>query len=133
MQYVALFEQEKHGLAVTFPDFPECTSFGEDLDEAVDNAHEALSMFVDDRIQDGEALPEPSKKKDLLAQPENEGRKAINISIQGSGEDFEEFEMVMHAHLLTRIEKYCRQYGVSPADFMAAASRLAIKTDIFAA
>jgi predicted RNase H-like HicB family nuclease len=133
MQYVALFEQEKHGFSVTFPDFPDCTSFGEDLDEAVDNAHEALAMFVEDRLQGGELMPTPSKKKVLLAQPENEGKKAINISVEGDGSDFEEFEMVMHVHLLARIEKYSRQYGVSPADFLAAASRLAIKTDIFAA
>ena len=111
MQYVALFEEEKHGFSVTFPDFPECTSFGEDLDEAVDNAHEALAMFVEDRLNGGEVLPEPSKKKILLAQVEHKGKKAINISVEGGGGDFEEFEMVMHVHLLARIEKYCRQYG----------------------
>lgn len=132
MQYVAMFEEEKHGFSVTFPDFPECTSFGEDLDEAVDHAHEALAMFVEERLEAGQLLPEPSNKKVLLAQPENQGRKAINISVEGDGGDFVEFEMVMHAHLLDRIEKYCRQYGVSPADFLATASRLAIKTDVFA-
>jgi predicted RNase H-like HicB family nuclease len=132
MQYVALFEEEKHGFSATFPDFPECTSFGESLDEAVDNAHEALAMFVEEHFAGGELFPEPSKKKVLLAQPENEGKKAINISVEGDGSDFEEFEMVMHVHLLGRIEKYCREYGVSPADFLAAASRMALKNDIFA-
>lgn len=132
MQYVALFEEEKHGWSVIFPDFPDCTTCGGDLDEAVDHAHEALAMFVEELVEVGEVLPEPSKKKELLAQLENQGKKAINISVKGDGTDFEEFEMVMHAHLLGRIEKYCRQYGTSPADFLAAAAREAIKTDIFA-
>ena len=131
MQYVALFDEDKRGFSVTFPDFPDCTTFGEDLDEAVDNAHEALAMYAEELIEAGQLLPTPSNKKDLLAQPENKGKKGINISVQGDGSDFEEFEMVMHVHLLARIEKYCREYGVSPADFLAAAARCAIKTDVF--
>lgn len=51
MQYVALFDKEKQGFSVVFPDFPECVTFGSDLDEAVDHAHEALSFFVEDMLE----------------------------------------------------------------------------------
>lgn len=132
MQYVALFEQEKRGFNVTFPDFPECTTFGENLDEAVDQAHEALALYIEDVREEGGELPAPSKKKALLALPENKGKKAINVTVSDDGTDFEEFEMTMHGHLLGRIEKYCREYGVSPADFLAVAAREAIKNDVFA-
>jgi predicted RNase H-like HicB family nuclease len=131
MLYVAFIEEEKRGYSVTFPDIPECTTFGDNLDEAVDHAHEALAMFVESLVEANEPLPEASKKKELLAQLDSKDIKAINISVEGDGSDFEEFEMVMHAHLLGRIEKYCRQYGISPADFLAAAAREAIKSDIF--
>lgn len=131
MQYVALFEKEKHGFSVTFPDFPGCTTCGENLDEAVDHAHEALALYLEYFLEEGNELPEPTAKKALLAMPENKGRKAINVSAVGDGSDFEEFEVAMHAHLLGRIEKYCREYGVSPADFLAAAAREGIKNDIF--
>lgn len=132
MQYVALFKKEKHGFSVTFPDFPECTTFGENLDEAVDQAHEALALYAEYYLEEGNVLPEPSAKKTLLAQPENKGAKAINVSVKGDGTDFEEFEVVMHSHLLERVEKYCKQYGVSPADFFAVAAREAINGDVFA-
>lgn len=132
MQYVALFEKEKRGFGVVFPDFPECTTFGENLDEAVDQAHEALALYLELFLESGKKLPEPSKKKALLASPENKNKKAINISVSDDGSDFEEFEVVMHGHLLERIEKYCKLYGVSPADFFAVAAREAIKSDIFA-
>lgn len=131
MQYVALFEEEKQGFAVTYPDFPECTTFGDNLDEAVDQAHEALALYVEFFLEEGNDLPKPSGKKQLLAKPENKGRKAINISVSDDGSDFEEFEVVMHAHLLGRIEKYCKFYGVSPADFFAVAAREAIKADVY--
>lgn len=132
MQYVALFHKEKRGFGVVFPDFPECTTFGGNLDEAVDQAHEALALYLEDVRQEGDALPEPTAKKKLLALPEYKGAKAINITVSGDGSDFEEFEVTMHAHLLERIEKYCREHGASPADFLAVAAREALKNDVFA-
>ncbi|CCH47309.1 type II toxin-antitoxin system HicB family antitoxin [Pseudodesulfovibrio piezophilus] len=131
MQYIALFEREKNGYSVGFPDFPDCTTFGENLDEAVDQAHEALALFLEFFLEAGNEMPEPTGKKELMAQPEHKEKKAINIVVAGDGSDFEDFEVTMHSHLLVRIEKYCRQYGVSPADFFAVASREAIKMDIF--
>ncbi len=131
MQYVGLFEEDRHGFSVAFPDFPECVTCGDTLDEAVDHAHEALAVFVEDMTEQGKPHPEPSKKKALLSNPEYKGRKAINIAVNGDGTDFEEFEVVMHAHLLERIEKYSKLHGVSPADFLAVAAREAIKNDVF--
>lgn len=131
MQYVALFNEEKHGFSVEFSDFPGCVTCGDTLDEAVDHAHEALAMFAEDMAERGEPMPEPSTKKQLLAMPEHAGKRAINVKVQGDGTDFEEFEMVMHSYLLGRIEKYCREHGVSPADFLAVAAREAIKNDVF--
>ena len=131
MQYVALFGEDRHGFSVEFPDFPGCVTCGDTLDEAVDHAHEALAVFVEEMMEQGRELPEASSKKALLAVPEHKGKKAINVAVNGDGSDFEEFEVVMHGHLLQRIEKYSREYGVSPADFLAAAAREAIKNDIF--
>lgn len=131
MQYVALFSEEKHGFSAEFPDFPGCVTCGDTLDEAVDHAHEALSAFVEEMEERGETLPGPTAKKPLLAMPEHAGKKAINVTVHGGGMDFEEFEMAMHFHLLGRIEKYCREHGVSPADFLAVAAREALKNDVF--
>lgn len=133
MQYVALFEEEKQGFSVSFPDFPECVTFGENLDEAVDHAHEALASYVETLLEGGGKLPDPVSKKALLSLAENKEKKAINIEVSGDGSDFEEFEVCMHRYLLERIEKYSRQNGVSPADFLADAARAALKEDIYGA
>jgi len=131
MQYVALFEKDKQGYSATFPDFPACTTCGETLNEAIDHAHEALAMFVEYLVEESKTLPEPSEKKKILAQTENKSKKAINISVKGDGTDFEEFELVMHAYLLERIEKCCRKNNMSPADFLAMAARKALDSDEF--
>lgn len=75
MQYVALFNKEKHGFGVEFPDFPACTTFGENLDEAVDQAHEALALYIEFYQEDGNVLPKPTSKKELLAKPEHKGKR----------------------------------------------------------
>lgn len=131
MRYVALFMEEKQGVAVSFPDFPECTTFGADLDEAVDQAHEALALFVEMRLEQGGVLPEPTPKKSILNAPSHKNARAINIDVSGDGSDFAEVGVVMHAHLLERIEKYCDKHGVSPADFLAVAAREALRQDVF--
>ena len=132
MQYVALFEKDKQGYSVTFPDFPTCTTCGETLDEAVDHAHEALAVFVEYLQNEGKDLPEPSEKHQIMTQSENKSKKAINITVKGDGIDFEEIELVMHTHLLERIEKCCRKNNVSPADFLAMAARKALDSEEFA-
>lgn len=131
MIYVAVFLKEKNGFGVTFPDFPECSTFGESLDEAVDQAHEALSLFVEMWCDAGKDLPDPTPKKIIMSKPENREAKAINIDVAGDSSDFEAVELVMHSYLLGRIEKYCAVHGVSPADFLAVAARDALRADVF--
>jgi len=128
MKYIALLDEEKKGYGVTFPDFPECVTFGADVDEAVDMAHES-SMFVELLRENGESLPEPSTPSSAKSQAA--GRKLITVEISEDDDDFEEVEVTMHKFLLERIIKYSDKYGVSPADFLAVAAREAIRRDVF--
>jgi len=132
MRYVAVFNKEKRGISVTFPDFPGCTTFGEDMDEAVDQAHEALALYIEFFLEENKTLPEPSEKKKIAASIDKNNAKVINVDVVGNGEDFEEVEVTLHTRLLGRIEKYCREHGVSPADFISVAARKALKDDVFA-
>ncbi|MCC7313157.1 MAG: type II toxin-antitoxin system HicB family antitoxin [Sulfuritalea sp.] len=60
---VILEAQPEGGFVVTFPDVPEAITQGEDVDEAlmyaIDALESALSFYVDDR----KPLPKPSKPK----------------------------------------------------------------------
>ncbi|PMQ03718.1 Antitoxin HicB [Dyella sp. AD56] len=47
-----------HGVSV--PDVPGAFSAGDTIDEAITNAKTAISMMLDDYIERGDALPEPS-------------------------------------------------------------------------
>lgn len=59
--YPAVFEKnELGGYSVWFPDLPECYTDGDDMDDAVSMAAEAMELVIESYIDNGRELPEPS-------------------------------------------------------------------------
>ncbi len=64
--YPAIFhEAEEGGFWITFPDFPECLSEGDDMSQAYHMAVEALGLAITSREQEKEEIPEPSDFRQL--------------------------------------------------------------------
>lgn len=61
LTYLAVLEPSADGYGVFFPDLPGCTSFGSTVEEAQENAKEALELHIYGMEQDGDPLPVPSK------------------------------------------------------------------------
>jgi predicted RNase H-like HicB family nuclease len=70
--YVAIIEDAgpDHAVGVWFPDLPGCTSAGEDIDEALRSAPEALELYAESLEEDGKPLPRPRTLTELKADPE---------------------------------------------------------------
>lgn len=67
--YSAIFHKdEKGGYWISFPDFPECMTQGETLEEAYKMASEAMGLCIDEKIKNDEKLPEVSSPVDYLAE-----------------------------------------------------------------
>jgi predicted RNase H-like HicB family nuclease len=49
---------------------PGCISGGDDVDEALHNAPEALELYANDLIEDGRQLPRPRTLAELKADPD---------------------------------------------------------------
>lgn len=58
--FPAIFEESKEGVSIEFPDFPGCLPCGENIDQAVKNAKEALHLHLYGMEKDGDLIPEPS-------------------------------------------------------------------------
>lgn len=68
--YPALFyTAEEGGFWITFPDFPECFTQGETLEEAYDMAVSSLGLCITDRLNEGTDLPKPSSPSDIIIDP----------------------------------------------------------------
>jgi antitoxin HicB len=57
---VTLTEDDNGTILVTFPDFPEAATFGQDRAEALPRAVDAIETAIQGRITDREDLPLPS-------------------------------------------------------------------------
>jgi predicted RNase H-like HicB family nuclease len=69
-RYVAIIEDggPDRAVGVWFPDLPGCTSAGDDIDEALRNAPEALQLYAESL--EGKPLPRPRTLTELKADPE---------------------------------------------------------------
>jgi predicted RNase H-like HicB family nuclease len=71
MDYIAYLHKEKDSdYGVSFPDFPGCITAGRTLEEARQMAVEALALHIQGMLEDGLAVPEPSKLDDLENDPD---------------------------------------------------------------
>ena len=62
LTYLAKLEpSEDGGYGVSFPDLPGCYSCGDDLEDALRMAKEALELHIYGMERDGDPIPKPSK------------------------------------------------------------------------
>jgi predicted RNase H-like HicB family nuclease len=64
---------ETHAFGVVVPDLPGCFSAGDTLDEAIDNAKEAIELWLETVIDDNGAVPEPGTIRQHQANAEFAG------------------------------------------------------------
>lgn len=64
--YPAVFRTaEEGGFWITFPDFSDCLTQGENMEEAYKMAVDALGLAISDKLQSKEQLPAPSSLEDI--------------------------------------------------------------------
>ena len=70
--YVAIVEDAgpDKAVGIWFPDLPGCFSAGDDIDEALRNAQEALALYADSIAKEGRVLPAPRTVSALRNDPE---------------------------------------------------------------
>jgi len=65
--FPAVFEVSENSIGVYFPDLPGCVSAGDNEEEAVINAKEALALHLYGMEEDGDDIPSPSPIRDIQA------------------------------------------------------------------
>lgn len=64
--YPAIFEVNEHGgYTVTFPDLPGCVTEGNNLDNALQMAAEAMALHLYGMERDGDNIPAPTKPSEI--------------------------------------------------------------------
>ncbi len=81
VSYPAIFHQEEGSYWVEFPDLEGCFSKGDNLEEAFNNAKEALGLYLDsdDDIYDRK-INKPSKVLDVIENNKDKGGLVMIVS-----------------------------------------------------
>lgn len=56
-QFTVVIEPDEHGFHAFVPALPGCHSFGDTVEEAQANIHEAMELHVEAMLEDGEPVP----------------------------------------------------------------------------
>ena len=81
-KYIAIVHKDATSdFGVSFPDFPGAVTAAPSFKEAVEMAAEALRLHVEGMLAEGEAIPEPSTREQVLANPEYRGGKPVWVPL----------------------------------------------------
>jgi len=128
MRYVALVDGSTGAYGVVVPDLPGCTSAGPTTDEALRNAVEAVRLWVEDAIDDGEALPPPRSVEALRGDPEiaaalSEGAVLGMVPLVLDAGRAVRANLSLDAGLLDAIDEAAKAHGLTRSAFLASAAR----------
>lgn len=87
--YVAVLEHGDDSIGVYFPDILGCISGGDNVNDAIESANEALKLHLYGMEQDNDPIPEPSLITDLKLE-KNEIPILINIFMKPFREKMDE-------------------------------------------
>lgn len=65
--YPAVFHKEDDGFWISFPDFPECFTEGDDMQQAYEMAVDALGLAITSRQKEKEEIPVPTDISEIEA------------------------------------------------------------------
>jgi len=132
-RYVALIDGKAGAYGVTIPDLPGCTSGGSTTDEALRNTVEAVRMWAEDAIADGEELPRPRSAEALRADPEvaeaiAEGAALAIVPLLLDAGRPAKANLSIDAGLLAAIDEAAQARGLTRSAFLASAAREKIES-----
>ena len=113
---------------VSVPDLPGCFSAGDTLDEAMENAREAIDQHVEVMIEDGVDIPATRTLATLQADPEYAGWvwAVADVPVEKYLGPAEKINITVPRLVLARIDDYAKAHGLSRSGFLVEAARTAM-------
>jgi predicted RNase H-like HicB family nuclease len=126
-QYIGLIHKEPDSdYGVSFPDFPGCVTVGTTLDKARALAHEALAFHIEEMVEDGALIPEPSSLDEVMADPENRDGVAILVAAPEATSKAVRVNITLPEDVLRQIDRHAERHAFTRSGFLAQAARRAM-------
>ncbi|ACI52414.1 protein of unknown function UPF0150 [Gluconacetobacter diazotrophicus PA1 5] len=125
MRYPIVIERgsDAEAYGVVVPDLPGCFSAGDTFDEAVSNASEAIALWVEDAIDNGQSIPRPSSLDGLRASLEWSGPEWIwgfaSVDPTLFDDTSERVNITLPRRVLARLDSRAKDAGETRSGFIA--------------
>ena len=129
MKYPVLIHKESSSdFGVTVPDLPGCYSAGTTMEEALENAQEAILTHVEGLLVDQESVPTPSSVESLL--PEWNEKRAVwalvPVDLSVLSKKAKRINITVPENLLRKIDAFAMKDGDSRSGLLVTAALLYI-------
>ena len=126
--YVALIDGKPGAFGAVVPDLPGCTSAGQNFDEAVTHAVEAVRLWIEDALADGEAIPSARAMEILRTGPDiadalAQGAAFARVPVLVDSGRPAKANLSLDSGLLAAIDAAAAARGVTRSAFLASAAR----------
>ncbi|GBR73376.1 putative nuclease of the RNAse H fold HicB family [Candidatus Termititenax aidoneus] len=125
MKYPVYIEKDKTSdYGVTVPDLPGCFSAGATIEEALDNAEEAILTHIEGLLLDDEPVPSPSEIDRL----KRKYKKAnyiwglVNVNTGDLSQEVLRINISLPKSVLTKIDALASKEGESRSGFLTSAA-----------
>jgi len=123
MRYPIAIEpgDRKHACGVVVPDLPGCCSAGDSLDEAIANAPEAITLWLEDHVERIGAPPMPSPIDGLRKDRRFRGWiwAVVDVDLSKLADRTERINITMSKRLLRRVDAHARKMGETRSGLLA--------------
>ncbi len=124
MKYPIAIEpgNETKAWGVVVPDLPGCFSAADSgIDEAIDNAKEAIELWIETALDAGQDVPKPSLVSELQKKREFKGWVWAIVEIDPAllSDEIERVNITLPRRVLARLDSKARQHGETRSGFIA--------------
>jgi len=122
-------ERKKTAFGVVVPDLPGCFSAGDTIEEAFDNAREAIDAFCELLAEDKKDLPNPKPMSQWQAEKGYAGWAwgIIDVPVERYFGPAEKINITVPAGVLRQIDSFAKTQGTNRSAFLTQAALDAIR------
>jgi len=124
MKYPVYLEKDSDSdFGVSVPDLPGCFSAGVTIEEALENAQEAILTHVEGLLMDNEVIPNPSSIEIFKRKLSTKGLWAlVNVDLANLSKEVKRVNITIPGNILSKIDAYAQREGETRSGFLASAA-----------
>ncbi|MCL4267787.1 MAG: type II toxin-antitoxin system HicB family antitoxin [Anaerolineae bacterium] len=121
---VVIHKDADSDYGVTVPDLPGCFSAGENMDEALTMAREAIETHIEGMLIDGEPIPSPKSIELYIDNPDYMGGvwAIVEVDISKLSGNTRRVNITLPERLLNMMDNYAAEQGESRSGLIARAT-----------